>query len=49
MSEKSAKSNPNRRKFPQWNAIRQLYVRRCSFGFRKIGHEDYSSRKAGLH
>jgi hypothetical protein len=48
VSEKSARSNPDSQKFPKWNAIRQLYVRRCSFGFRKIGHKDYSRRKAGL-
>jgi transposase len=33
--EKSARSNPDRQRFPKWNDITQFFVRRCSLGLRK--------------
>jgi hypothetical protein len=35
VSEKSARSNCDRQRFPKWNDTTQFFVRRCSLGLRK--------------
>jgi len=47
VSEKSARSNCDRQRFPKWHGSTPSFVRRCNLAW-ETAHEDYTSSEVGL-